>query len=225
MVMHEAGSGETGLGETGSGETGSGEIAKAERQPGLWQRVGEYWWLGLDAGSPESGWTGKHDGEGHVFQPADDGDYAWSAAFVSYVLRTAGAGPRFPYAADHAVYINAAKRMAMGAPEHWLVVAERPEVYAPQPGDLICFGRGPASGLRYDDLPTPALFPSHCDIVVDIAVPGRIMVLGGNVRDAVTATYVPVTVDGRLATSEGVVLDTRYPWMAVLRLTIDAPDY
>lgn len=30
---------------------------KPEREQGLWQRIGEYWWLGLDAGSPESGWT------------------------------------------------------------------------------------------------------------------------------------------------------------------------
>ena len=29
--------------------------------------------------------------------PPQDGDYAWSAAFVSYVMRIAGAGPRFPY--------------------------------------------------------------------------------------------------------------------------------
>src|SRR5690242_5769787 len=34
---------------------------KPERQQGLWQRVGEYWWLGLDAGAPEAGWTGRHD--------------------------------------------------------------------------------------------------------------------------------------------------------------------
>ena len=34
---------------------------KPEREPGLWQRVGEYWWLGMNAGAPESGWTGKHD--------------------------------------------------------------------------------------------------------------------------------------------------------------------
>jgi hypothetical protein len=198
------------------------DTVKPEREPGLWQRVGEYWWLGMNAGSPESGWTGKHDGAGQVFPPADDGDFAWSAAFVSYVLRIAGAGSRFPYAADHAVYINAAKRMAMGAAENWVVVAERPEAYAPGPGDLICFGRGRAAGLRYDDLPTAELFPAHCDIVVDTSEPGRIMAIGGNVRDAVTATWVPVTADGRLAAPEGVVLDPRYPWMVVLRLAIGA---
>src|SRR5689334_19754163 len=40
---------------------------KPERQQGLWQRVGEYWWLGLDAGSTEGKWTGKHDENGVVF--------------------------------------------------------------------------------------------------------------------------------------------------------------
>jgi hypothetical protein len=201
-------------------EADAERVIKPEREEGLWQRVGEYWWLGLNAGAPESGWTGKHDGDGHVFPADQDGDYAWSAAFISYVMRIAGAGRRFPYAADHAVYINDAKRMKLGQKGDWLVVAERPQDYAPLPGDLICFGRGTARGLRYDDLPTSRLFPSHCDIVVDTSVPGRIAVIGGNVEDSVTMNDVPVTSDGKLATPEGVVLDTRFPWMVVLRLTV-----
>jgi hypothetical protein len=191
---------------------------KPEREPGLWQRVGEYWWLGLNADAPEAGWTGKHDGAGRVFPPEDDGEFAWSAAFVSYVLRIAGAGRHFPYSADHADYINAAKRMKDGTAARWVVVAERPEQYAPQPGDLICFGRGRASGLQYDDLPTAALFPSHCDIVIDTSMPRSIAAIGGNVRDSVAMTYVPVTENGMLAAPDGTVLDTRYRWMAVLRL-------
>ena len=196
------------------------ESVKAERDPGLWQRVGEYWWLGLDADAPEVGWTGKHDGHGREFPADQDGDFAWSAAFVSYVMRIAGAGARFPYAADHAVYINAAKRMKDGAPEGWLVTAERLTDYAPRQGDLLCFGRGRASGLRYDDLPTPGLFPAHCDIVVDTSEPGRIAAIGGNVRDSVTMTYVTAAPDGKLTTPDGVVLDQRFPWMAVLRLMV-----
>lgn len=196
---------------------------KPEREEGLWQRVGEYWWLGLNAGSAESAWTGKHDGHGSVFPPEVDGDYAWSAAFVSYVMRIAGAGQRFPYSADHADYINAARRVSLGETKRWLVSAERVEDYAPRIGDLVCFGRGKAKGLRYEDLPTPALFTSHCDIVVDTAVPGRIAVIGGNIEDSVTMNYVPVTADGMLAAPEGIVMDTRYPWMAVLRLLVDEP--
>lgn len=190
-----------------------------ERQEGLWQRVGEYWWEGLDPGSPESAWTGKHDAQGHVFPVDVNGDYAWSAAFVSYVMRIAGAGPRFPYAADHARYINIAKEMATGAAHGWIITAERPDAYAPQPGDLICMGRGHAASLTYDDLPA-GLFPSHCDIVVDTSVPGQIAVIGGNVDDAVTMKHVPVTPQGMLATPDGVVLDKRYPWMVVLRLLV-----
>ena len=202
-------------------EADASRVIKPEREEGLWQRVGEYWWLGLNAGSAESGWTGKHDGEGHVFAAEDDGEYAWSAAFVSYVMRSAGAGRRFPYSADHADYINAGKRMKLGQGGDWLVVAERLQDYAPRPGDLVCFGRGPARGLRYEDLPTPGLFPSHCDIVVDTAEPGRVAVIGGNVQDSVTLNYVPVGQDGKLATPEGIVLDTRFPWMAVLRLAVE----
>lgn len=202
-------------------EADATRVVKPEREEGLWQRVGEYWWLGLNAGSPESAWTGKHHGTGAVFPPDADSDYAWSAAFISYVMRIAGAGRGFPYSADHADYINAARRVSLGRTKTWLIAAERVQDYAPRPGDLVCFGRGQARGLRYEDLPTAHLFTSHCDIVVDTTVPGRVAVVGGNVEDSVTMNYVPVTEDGKLATPDGLVLDTRFPWMVVLRLLID----
>jgi hypothetical protein len=191
---------------------------KPERNEGLWQRIGEYWHIGMSPGAPEAGWTGKHDGSGREFAADDDGRFAWSAAFISYVMRIAGAGSAFPYAADHATYINAAKRMKLGADRGWLVTAERVTDYAPLPGDLICHGRGNFASLRYDDLPTAGLFPSHCDIVVTPGQGGTIGVIGGNVQDAVTMRHVPVTPDGRLARADGVVLDPLRPWMAVLRV-------
>ena len=80
-----------------------------------------------------------------MFPAGQDGEYAWSATFISYVMRIAGAGAHFPYAADHAEYINIAKQMATGAASGWVVSAERPSAYAPQPGDLICMGRGKAA--------------------------------------------------------------------------------
>ena len=195
---------------------------KPEREEGLWQRVGEYWWLGMNANSPEAAWTGEHDAHGNVFPASVDGDYAWSAAFVSYVMRIAGAAGGFPYSASHFTYINIAKQMAADETSGWIVSAERPESYAPLPGDLICLGRGRARSLRYDDLPA-GQFPGHCDIVVDTQVPGTISVVGGNVDDAVTLKHVPVTPDGKLANPDGSVLDTRYPWMVVLRLLVAAP--
>jgi hypothetical protein len=195
---------------------------KPERQQGLWQRVGEYWWLAMNVGAPESGWTGRHDANGAVFPASDDGAYAWSAAFVSYVMRIAGAGTRFPYSSSHSEYIDIAKQVTLGQASGWLIRAERPDAYAPMPGDLICLGRASAHDLRYDDLPA-GHFPGHCDIVVDTSVPGQISVVGGNVDDAVVLKHVPVTPDGKLATPDGQVLDTRYPWMVVLRLLVGVP--
>ncbi len=194
---------------------------KPEREEGLWQRVGEYWWLGIDADRRQTAWTGKHDEFGVEFPASIDGRFAWSAAFVSYVMRIAGAGATFPYSPTHADYINVAKQQADGQTQGWAVTAERLESYAPVPGDLICQGRGGAAKLRYDDLPTGALFPGHCDIVV-AAAPGMLSVIGGNVDDAVTMKHVPVTPDGRLADPDGTVLDTRYPWLTALRVTYAA---
>jgi hypothetical protein len=195
---------------------------KPERQQGLWQRVGEYWWLAMNAGAPEAAWTGKHDANGIEFPASEDGNYAWSAAFVSYVMRIAGAGPHFPHSTSHSDYIDLAKQMKLGQASGWLIVAERPGDYAPRPGDLICLGRGGAHDLSYDDLPA-GHFPGHCDIVVDSSVPGQIGVVGGNVDDAVTLKHVPVTPDGKLAAPDGQVIDVRYPWMVVLRLAVSGP--
>src|SRR5215472_567018 len=110
----------------------------AEREEGLWQRVGLYWWIGLDPSRRESGWTGIHDENGAVFAVGQDGDYAWSAAFISYVMRLAGAGSGFPYSATHADYIVAAARRDRGV----ALTAERVSAYTPQQGDLICAWRG-----------------------------------------------------------------------------------
>lgn len=188
---------------------------KPERMPGLWERVGEYWWIGQDPGEREASWTGMHDENGIVF-PADvDGNFAWSAAFISYIMRIDGAGNRFPYSPNHSTYINAA--VSGTAPG---LQARRVDSYAPMPGDLICTGRGRSAALRFEDLPTAYSFPGHCGIVVN-AQPGMLTIIGGNVDDAVTVTHVPVTPDGMLATPDGRVLDTRYPWLVVLKVLYD----
>ncbi len=148
---------------------------KAERQPGFWQRVGLYWWLGMNESDPSAGWTGEHDAAGDVFDAGDDGYYAWSAAFISFVMRLAGAGPSFPYSESHSVYIDAA----------------------------------------FEE--TQNRFTGHCGIVV-AKQPDQISMIGGNVQDAVALTHVPVTDQGMLATADGTVLDTRYPWLVVIRV-------
>ena len=190
-----------------------------ERAEGLWQRVGEYWWLGLDRDAPERAWTGKHDAGGRVFPASDDGQFAWSAAFVDYVMRISGAAARFPYAPDHAHYINAARRHGLGKEPDIALDAQRPQDYAPQRGDLICLWRG-QQPVRFDDLPTPTFFPGHCDIVVATR-PGALDVIGGNVENAVALKSVPTTSDGRLARPDGTLVDPDHRWFVVLRVRYD----
>ncbi|HEX4260208.1 MAG TPA: DUF2272 domain-containing protein [Acetobacteraceae bacterium] len=209
---------------------------KPERWPGLWERVGEYWWTAMWPGMREAQWTGKHNAEGGVFPPAIDGNYAWSAAFISYVMRVAGAGTRFPYSINHSGYINAALTGGYALRD------QRLTDYAPMPGDLICegvvggvpltFDRLPADGAGHCDMvvalqagaaapPTPALAAGQFPLPVPAPARGAISVIGGNVDDAVTLKHVPVTADGKLADQAGTVLDTRYPWFVVVQVLYD----
>ncbi len=184
---------------------------RLDRQPGLWQRVGDYWWFSQDATSRQSAWTGRYNEFGTAYGGEPP---AWSAAFISYIMRSAGAGDRFPYSPLHSTYINAA---AQGNP---ILQAQAPSAYPPQPGDLICYGRQGAQRLRFEDLPTRS-FLGHCDIVVG-AQPGLLTVIGGNVAAGVTMKHVPVTDSGMLAGPDGSIVDTRYPWFVVLKVLYDA---
>ena len=194
----------------------SSAALKPERLPGLWQRIGEYWWIGQDPYEHEVAWTGKHGDGGRVFDFTQDGHYAWSAAFISYVMRIAGAGAGFPYAPNHATYINAA---AAGAASR--LRARDPARYAPLRGDLICAGRGASRVIAFHNLPTRDTFPAHCGLVV-AAQPNQISIIGGNVDDAVTLTHVPVGTTGLLTDPNGLLYDTRYSWCVVLQVLYDA---
>ena len=84
---------------------------KPERQQGLWQRVGEYWWLAMNAGDPESAWTGKHDATWRRVS----GQRGWRPMPGRPRLSpTSCALPApvrdFPYSASHSDYIDIAKQ-------------------------------------------------------------------------------------------------------------------
>jgi hypothetical protein len=176
-----------------------------ERQEGFWQRVGEYWWEGQNAGQGSARYTGLYDEDGDVIPPGKKGDYAWSAAFVSYVMRMAGAGSGFPYAPAHSTYLDAAVRS-----ETPLLTAEDPATYAPRLGDIVCFARSWAVNLRFKDLPTKGFFPAHCGIVTG-GGPAEIDMVGGNVDNAVVMTQIAGLPGGLLSTAI-------FQWLVVLRV-------
>ena len=178
-------------------------VDSEERDEGLWQRVGDYWWQGLDYGTPAGRWTGKHDQNGVEFPRSVNGEFAWSAAFIDYVMRMAGAGNRFPYSPSHSDYINAARTNLS------LVISAQPLTqYAPQRGDLICMWRA-GHRVTYQDLPAGP-FPGHCDIVV-AQQPGSLDVIGGNVDNTVAMKHVRIG-------ATGLVTDSDYPWFVALRV-------
>ncbi|WP_291364941.1 DUF2272 domain-containing protein [Acetobacter sp. UBA5411] len=195
---------------------------KPERAPGLWQRVGEYWWIGQDPQETESSWSGKYDADGRLFNFVHDGHYAWSAAFISYVMRVAGANDRFPYSPNHSTYINAA---ASGQSSG--LRAHDPGSYVPKLGDLVCTGRGGSKSVRFSSLPTSYGFPAHCGIVVATGQNGQpfghqLSIIGGNIDDAVALTHVPTDANGAIASADGHSYDSRYPWCTVLEVLYDA---
>ena len=179
--------------------------APAETDPANFPRVLAYWRaLEDDKGSVArnrplyaaalEGRAAADGGEGLWREPA------WSAAFVSFVLRGAGVDRReFPPNAAHGGYVDALIRDAERFPALAPFVPREPEGYAPRPGDLVCADRGadPITHWRRRAADNGRFRPMHCDIVVETG-PGFVLAIGGNVEDAVTRTRFPADVGGYL---------------------------
>ena len=101
----------------------------------------------------------------------------WSGAFISYIMRMAGAGDKFKYNNSHSVYIQDAKQNRLKNKKTFQ--AYRKNEMPVTVGDLVCYPR--QDGITYD---TPGLYYSHCDIVSEIK-PGVAVGIGGNVSDSV----------------------------------------
>jgi Uncharacterized protein conserved in bacteria (DUF2272)/Penicillin-insensitive murein endopeptidase len=112
---------------------------------------------------------------------------SWSAAFISFLLREAGAGTSFRYHNAHRVYVHWAIRNATHDPTN--VIKAFPVTGAdrikPRVGDLVCTWRG--RPVTYAGLAAMAQPPApgqpgralHCDIVTEVAR-DHIKVVGGN---------------------------------------------
>lgn len=139
---------------------------------------------------------------------------AWSAAFVTWTMQRAGV-PWFRGSEWHSLYLAWSTEQA---PER-LAPIDR---YRPAAGDLVCFGRTGATGEW--GMPTARsfidrvrairsredAFAAHCDVIVRVNR-SSVVLIGGNVRDSVTATVTPLA-GGRIMRSNA------RPWSAALRL-------
>jgi hypothetical protein len=136
-----------------------------------------------------------------AIEAAIDARAAWSAAFLSWVMREAGAGTAFRASSAHTAYIAAAKkhRNAGDQSKFWAyrISEARPEI-----GDLVAKDRKPkgqsvCAGTTYDNVERGGV--AHSDIVVGIdSANGKMTVVGGNVNDSVATHLIQLTADGHL---------------------------
>ncbi|MEU7790658.1 phage tail tip lysozyme [Amycolatopsis sp. NPDC049159] len=122
--------------------------------------------------------------------------HPWSAVFVSYVLRKAGAGAAFRSSAAHQTYIRAARANRLRRDTANPFWAFRATEVAPRVGDLVCAARQD-SGATYDNIGDERYRATHCDVVTDVR-PGRIRVVGGNVGQTVGEKSLTTRLDGKL---------------------------
>lgn len=141
-----------------------------ETDPGVRQRLSDYWITGTGSARHEADWPSR---------------VPWSAAFISWIMRRAGAGRAFQYSAAHVNYIIAAKNNRLQNNRNPFKAYRTTEV-APRVGDLVCKDRA-GSNATYDNL-HPGM-KTHCDIVVEVR-PGSVVTIGGNVSNSVSQTIV-----------------------------------
>jgi hypothetical protein len=128
---------------------------------------------------------------------------AWSAAFISYAVKTANPNPNdFKYSASHNDYIISARDGSTS----WKAYKNGDQTNGViQLGDILCHG---AQGEQYtpvyrdlDDFKTGQ--PSHCDCVVKInqnadGTPTTATAVGGNVASKVGYWQIPLKSDGTI---------------------------
>lgn len=163
-----------------------------ENEPGFSDIVNRYWResLGLN-----------HNG---------NDDIPWSAAFISWIFKTAGAGTAFTYAPRHSTYLFKAILASQQADTKDLFIGHRVKDYKPKPGDLV--GRARQPGMDFDHQ-NKGSYLSHSDIVVDVRKDALDMI-GGNVENSVTRRTLALNADGSIDTSRYpafVVVENRLP--------------
>ena len=149
-----------------------------EGNPQTLQRLRDYWQQGTKTNKSDNYYINN----------------AWSAAFISYVMKKAGAGDKFKYSTLHSDYINAAKQNRKNNIKSFQ--AFRKSEMPVTVGDLICYPR--TNGVTYD---TTGGYFAHCDIITDIK-PGSAIAVGGNVSDSVKQSIYQLDGNNKVTTDK-----------------------
>lgn len=150
---------------------------RKEGEDPWYKRIGDYWKNGVN----DSTLDGRDD-------------VPWSAAFISWVMRTAGANGRFNYSPQHSVYISRAIRDLKRANTDAGYWCYRLHAERPSPGDIVCWARQP--GIDYDNQ-NGGDYKGHCDVVVSVG-DDHVEIIGGNVGNSVTRRPLKLLEDGTI---------------------------
>jgi len=166
------------------------DFSHSNRISEYWQSVGKYRLSGNDCKEP------------------------WSAAFISWVMQTAGVpNYLFPPAIAHKSYLTHFLRKAQDPDA--VLIPHTIQEYKPKVGDLICANRGKGVPSEViEEIPETLAPKLHCDIVVDTQ--GQtLQAIGGNVRNSVSKTILALS-------PEGYLQFTRHrPWFLIIENRLD----
>lgn len=140
---------------------------RKEQDPSMLDNIKKYWQEGTDTFWSEAKMVNE----------------AWSAAFISYLMKKAGAGNNFKYSVSHSEYIRDAIKNRKENNKNPFK-GYRPQEVKIEKGDIVCYPR--QSGVGYD---TTGNYASHCDLVIDIK-DDKAITIGGNVSNSVSKTEV-----------------------------------
>jgi hypothetical protein len=169
----------------------------SDRQPGPAQESDP-------AGFPrlQAYWQAVPEGRGIItrnralFRAGYEGQWqqdAWSAAFISFVMQTAGIDMReFTPSAAHGTSIDGMVADARDFPHQAPFIPHSVRDRIAAPGDLLCADRSSRPLANWQDRAGDQgrFRPMHCDIVIRNHH-GMVEAIGGNIRDAVTMARFP----------------------------------
>ncbi|PRD16915.1 hypothetical protein CQW29_04410 [Pantoea coffeiphila] len=182
-----------------------------EYDAAVYKRVGDYWKaINIDN---IDGKTLSKDKHGKFYNPA------WSSAFVSFVVKNAGAGDLFNYSSAHCHYIESARKARQNGTKS-AYYAVSPDSDIPSPGDIICSGREYASEYSFENAElaykTDSFYPSHGDVVIYVnREQGYLITIGGNVGNSVKQKKILIDEKGFLV--DRVDGNNLLPWLALLK--------
>ena len=110
---------------------------------------------------------------------------AWSAAFISYAVKSSGA-KEFPYSAVHGTYIKKARENKnSGGNYSWYGYDAKTKEAIVEEGDIVCYTNGDNINTDWNDITDNPITHCHCDVVVSIDNQNKARTIGGNVADTV----------------------------------------